>query len=690
MPKDGDICTKFISMLQANITSEGRLSYQVDGNPHFFNFPMTDGRHTFEQGTIIVKKIAQNEGEHIQIWLVPQQDMVLRSCELFLKKIPFSPHSRIFCNGFQSWTQSREWQPDYRIRPIHFLTKALMKAYGDYYFLPEKKSLHSWNYTFIRPQGYTDSTIFFAGSLDEKWGYTLFEHLPDEGGVRISRDADGLFLKKGQQWLALDLYLGEGEEQLIFKKYFEIMGTLKPKVKPAIGWTSWYNYYTTISEKIVVENLQAFSEKNIPISIFQIDDGWQGAVGDWLVVNDKFPSGMKALADSIKAKGYTPGLWLAPFMCEKKSNIFKKHKDWLLQTDKDKPRQSGFNIAWKGWSYALDFYNPKVRAYLTEVFDTVLNKWGFDMVKLDFLYCAAMNPPADKTRGQVMYEVMQWLRDTVGDKIILGCGVPLGSSFGLVDYCRIGADVHLTWDIPLIKWLGSRERVSTINSMKNTIFRRQMDGQVFWNDPDVSMLRDTNLKLNAEQRYSLFFVNQLFGSLQFVSDNIREYDKPTLHLYQSQFPLKTKQIEQVKVESNLYTVRFFIKNLTYIAYCNLDKNAQTVTLPFGSTQPLFNNRSHDFIQGDATISLKPYQSQCFLVVEQGEQATIAGSTGHLFAGSEVAFFQAKGNEITLQLDKQVVNDTKVFIRVPQIQEVMINGQAHAVSKRESMNVVVWG
>jgi hypothetical protein len=92
-------------------------------------------------------------------------------------------------------------------------------------------------------------------------------------------------------------------------------------------------------------------------------------------------------------------------------------------------------------------YNEGAREYLRSVFDTVLNKWGFDMVKLDFLFAAAMIPRLGKTRGEIMWDAMSFLREIVGPKkIILGCGVPLAASFRKVDYCRIGSDVAPWWE----------------------------------------------------------------------------------------------------------------------------------------------------------------------------------------------------------------------------------------------------
>ena len=60
------------------------------------------------------------------------------------------------------------------------------------------------------------------------------------------------------------------------------------------GYTTWYNYYPNINEKIVTDDLEALSKVDADIDIFQIDDGYQTNVGDWLSVDQKkFPCGMK-------------------------------------------------------------------------------------------------------------------------------------------------------------------------------------------------------------------------------------------------------------------------------------------------------------------------------------------------------------------------------------------------------------
>ena len=163
-------------------------------------------------------------------------------------------------------------------------------------------------------------------------------------------------------------------------------------------------------------------------------------MGDWLETDaQKFPHGLKGMVEEIHAAGFQAGLWLAPFVCEKDSALFRQHPDWLLKVD-GAPWCCGCN--WSSF-YALDLDNPAVLDYLRRVFDRVLNDWGFDLVKLDFLYGAAPFGNARESRAARMYRAMELLRTWCGQKQILGCGVPVMPAFGLVDYCRVSCDVGL-------------------------------------------------------------------------------------------------------------------------------------------------------------------------------------------------------------------------------------------------------
>ena len=115
---------------------------------------------------------------------------------------------------------------------------------------------------------------------------------------------------------------------------------------------------------------------------------------------------------------------------------------------------------------------------------------------------------------------MEFLRELCGDKLIIGCGVPLMPIFGLFDYCRISCDVGLDWNDSVIMQRTNRERVSTKQAIENAIYRRQLDGRAFGADPDVFYLRDENIKLTADEKKLLAINCALFGTMHLCSDDM--------------------------------------------------------------------------------------------------------------------------------------------------------------------------
>ena len=303
-----------------------------------------------------------------------------------------------------------------------------------------------------------------------------------------------------------------------------------------------------------MRDLNSISKIDAEIDCFQIDDGYQTKVGDWLSTDKKkFPDDMKSIADSIHAKGMTAGLWLAPFAAVASSQIFKNHRDWFIKDENGKPYKTGHN--WGGF-YSLDIYNEGAREYIKNVFDVVLNDWGYDLVKLDFLYGACVLPMHNKTRGEIMCDAMDLLRECVGDKLILGCGVPLMPAFGKVDYCRIGSDISLNWKAK--KHL-MREDVSTTHAVCNAIFRRHLDGRAWLNDPDVFLLRDTNIKTTFEQRKLLAKLNSIFGNLLFISDDVAQYNKEQLGVLLEAFDKKQYTVSRAEfIEKNIMDIDYTV------------------------------------------------------------------------------------------------------------------------------------
>lgn len=508
---------------------------------------------------------------HFRLIIKPK---VVLQCLKIRSVVPYVylRESKVYVNGFQSWTDSIELSLTEKMPRISPLAKPIIKkyaldSYGDYGFIKNshnKGEFHGFTYSYIR----NDDTYQLIGSLDESMGYTIIHHYGGNNEIHISKDLEGVTYQSGNDYLLVDLVIIEGKKEFCFDKYFELMKLKKPIVNRMSGWTSWYNYYEKITETIILKNLEAIYQKKYDLDIFQIDDGYETAIGDWLQIDaKKFPRGMKVVADVIHEKGYKAGIWLAPFICETNSRIFRDKKEWLLRDEAGKLVKAGNN--WSSF-YALDIYNPEVINYIKNVFDIVLNEWGYDMVKLDFLYAISLIPNHNKSRGQIMTEGMLLLRECVGDKIILGCGVPLGPSFGLVDYCRIGCDVGLDWNDSWVMQKLHRERISTYNAIKNSIYRQHLDGRAFLNDPDVFLLREDNIKLTLTEKKLLTFVNDLFGSLIFTSDDVSKYDD--IQSEQCHYIMKGKQqcVHHIKeVKKDLIIVDFEENSIDYYAVINM-------------------------------------------------------------------------------------------------------------------------
>lgn len=436
----------------------------------------------------------------------------------------FDDEDKFFANGYQSWTTSRE----YKKTDIHYgLNKIcriqpfikLAGTSSDVWFCEDEEKpgiFRSHCYTYIKNNG----KFLFMGSLSEKQGYTIFKADMNDGTLRVEKDVEGVITDS--DYPLYDVVILNGDEDYVFDTYFERMGVKKPKIDHLAGYTSWYNYFQKIDQKIIYRDLDAMDVVKEEANIFQIDDGYETFVGDWLDPNpEKFPDGMKAVAERIHAKGYMAGIWIAPFSVQIKSRTYKEHPDWVVRDENGKPI-----IGCVGWggAYTLDIYNPEVREYIRHFFDVILNDWGYDMVKLDFLYSECMFPRNNKSRGTIMCEAMEFLRECCGDKLILGCGVPLGAAFGYVDACRISCDVDLAYKGKFYNKLHVNNEIpSAQNAMNNSIFRRQLNGRVFTNDPDVFFFRYSNLKFDMDQKVLLGFINHICGDVLFVSDNMEEY-----------------------------------------------------------------------------------------------------------------------------------------------------------------------
>lgn len=661
---------------------KGHLSYRVDGVLYNKSFSLK-AKSQIPHGQIIIDQEEVPFGRLFHIVLEPEKKAVFAMEHFEASFALQKPIKKCFINGFQTWSESSEcspWCAQKQMNPVfsHWINKYQLKKYSDQHFTAysgKPGEFLSYSYGYFR---HTEELITLAGTLTEKTGYTIVRSRTDIGGsladISVLKECTGLHIKAATE--IVSFFIGTGRESDVFKSWENNFKERRKQLKPTAisGWTSWYNYYEKINEQIILRNLKAFTDRGIPINVFQIDDGWQGAVGDWLKVNDKFPDGLTKIAREIKKVGFVPGLWLAPFAAEESSALCRDHADWILRDEHGLVR-AGYNpFSWSGHFYGLNIDHPEVREYLRMVFRTVLETWGFGMVKLDFLYAAALIPRDGKSRGQIMYEGMEFLREVTANKVMLGCGVPLGSAFGKADYCRIGSDVALTWEDKRLKLLRYRERVSTINSITSTIGRHHLNKRFFQNDPDVFILRDENNKLSHDKKGVLFFVNNLFGELIFTSDDINAYSEKQLKQYYSSFPMTDKNILSVVSDRGLYSVVFQIGKRSYAAYINVSGESKEITLQ-GDTGTGWYSEQTGLGPGGWQFKLKGYDFMCFSKV-QVRPWSVIGTTGRLFPASEIDQIFKEDNELTITFKEGTLIAGDVIVRLPKGTEIcMINNNS---------------
>jgi alpha-galactosidase len=282
------------------------------------------------------------------------------------------------------------------------------------------------------------------------------------------------------------------------------------------GWCSWYYFYNRVSEADIRANLEEMARSRHPAEYVQIDDGFQSATGDWLTPNERFPSGMRALADLIRGRGYKPGLWLAPLVLHEASVTLREHPELALRT-----REGEVYLVdtWLGRCAVLDCTHPAAEAYLRRVIRTAVRDWGYVYLKLDALAFAAVSSElARYSRGGTtgpahLHRALEVVREEAGaETFILGCTCHFGSAIGLVDAMRVGPDVKAVW--------ADGPRPSVRHAMRMTLQRNWMHRRWWVNDPDCLIVRDTNTQLSEAEVRFLASAIVLSGGMVVASDDL--------------------------------------------------------------------------------------------------------------------------------------------------------------------------
>lgn len=523
------------------------VRYSLDGNPLWFRPALLREGNRFvslpnDHGLALQFEVEQTQG-----FLIIRGDLghrgtaPLRIDEVAPLWLPDSGRVsiggdagqwQIFRNGYQSWTGTRSFAAQEVDPGLCF--RILQLSLMDVKHLPRQRPGEFRSELFTAIQHRVTGDALVAGFLDGRFAFAAIEIAVHEGRCTdwlATVDYDEIPLLPGQHLTLPPLALSCGNNAYAgLSAYAELSGAwMKARVpveKPT-GWCSWYYYFTNIDEGAVLENLDSVKHLSgiLHLDYFQIDDGYQADIGDWLDANTKFPHGMAEVAQRIRQAGFRPGLWIAPFLARTTSQLVVQHPDWLVRNEEGRPQLALINPLW-GWRacYALDTTHPEVLEWIEQMAGTVTQQWGYDLLKLDFLYAGALpgrRYDSSATRAQALRKGLEAIRKAASDAFLIGCGSPLGPAVGIVDAMRIGPDVAPYWSDTLSRTLlRDLHGVATKHAIRNTLARSFLHRRWWLNDPDCLMVRKSGTRLGEEEFRSLATAIALTDGLLVVSDRL--------------------------------------------------------------------------------------------------------------------------------------------------------------------------
>jgi alpha-galactosidase len=486
---------------------------------------------TADAGPVLVEVEPDRDGG--LRWSVRAKDapVALDAVGLVWDAGPAGDDPRLFVQGYQSWAATRTMRlgvdrdPSLAPLPIPLVRAAFHADPG----VARDGELRSEQVTVLARAGAPHECIGFDGGAQHAG--TLRARVAG-GRVELCAEAwlGGAVLPAGTARALHGVTFDTGDDaSALLKAWARRVGEAERAriASPfVVGWCSWYEYFHDVTEHDVRANLARAG--NWPFEVFQVDDGYQHAIGDWLRTNERFPSGVDGIAASISATGCTPGLWIAPFLAAPDSDLVRAHPDWLAGA----PAGDGFAIGmynepWGGVMAELDTTRPEVLAHLEDV-ARALVAMGYRYLKLDFTFSAGMpgryadatRTPAERVRAG--YDA---IRRGAGDSTyVLACGAPIGAVVGAVDAMRIGPDVAPWWHAPASQteaqpgYAGTTP--STRNAYVNTCTRSFMHRGLWSNDPDCVMLRTEGTQLSPAAAVAWAETVGCSGGLVLVSDDL--------------------------------------------------------------------------------------------------------------------------------------------------------------------------
>ena len=409
-----------------------------------------------------------------------KSEVTINDVCLLTAKMMFSPDTPVYGEGFNMLSQYGGTVKE----------SYLIGSFSDYshYKLPKPEGINQvYNMAIFYPKDKKPLLVGFS-SCHRFTGKIRF----NEEKIELLIDGEGIKIGAGEEIPLEEIFIIEGERNEILNAFADqITKNHKRNAFPEIptGWCSWLVYGPDITAKNIYDNLDAIKEKCLDLKYIQIDDGYQRHWGDWFDFTDKFEGGVKKVCLDIKKKGFEPAIWVAPFVADKDSELYKNHPDWFVKDENGAPLDSS-TVSFGGWRcapwYILDTTHPKALEYIKTVFKTMHNDWKINYFKLDAIVWAALpfgtRYDKNKTSVEAFKMGMQAINESAGNSFILGGNSPMWPSIGLVNGMRVTND--------------NQRGFYQFKQIGIECFNRSWQHNKLWiNDPDTVLLQNQRVSV---------------------------------------------------------------------------------------------------------------------------------------------------------------------------------------------------
>jgi len=142
--------------------------------------------------------------------------------------------------------------------------------------------------------------------------------------------------------------------------------------------------YNCLTAEYAIALVDRYRRFNILPELFWLDAGWYTGcgwdkkngewhqnVGNWTVDNDRFPDGLRPVADAVHKTGAKFMVWFEPERVRPETQIDKEHPEWLIKLPNNN-------------NYLFNLGNKDALKWLTDYISDFIKKEGIDYYRQDF------------------------------------------------------------------------------------------------------------------------------------------------------------------------------------------------------------------------------------------------------------------------------------------------------------------